>query len=275
MTQNIPIINISPFLESCNEFERISVAKSVRDACIDFGFFYVVGHGIPQDQIIEIRQIAKEFFECSMEEKLKVSIAKCDNARGYQTVGQNVTLYKHDWHEALDYYAPVDKDHTIIKNGISVLSGQNPYPNVPIGFSKIIETYVKSMKILGKAIMNAIAASLDLIPDYFDKYMSDPFWVIRLIGYPSLPLSHEGISCGQHTDYGCLTILNTDDTKDALQVLSKNGNWITVNPIPGAFVINIGDMVNNWTNDLYSATLHRVIHKNTNYRISVPFFYVF
>jgi isopenicillin N synthase-like dioxygenase len=70
-----------------------------------------------------------------------------------------------------------------------------------------------------------------------------------------------------------LTILNTDNTKGALQVLSKSGNWITADPVPGAFVINIGDMVNNWTNDLYKATLHRVIHKGENYRISIPFFF--
>jgi isopenicillin N synthase-like dioxygenase len=189
--------------------------------------------------------------------------------------GQNVTLYKNDWHEALDYYAPVDHNHTITKRGISVLSGENPYPECPEGFSRVLESYVKDMEKLGQAIMNAIALSLGLKQEYFDQFMTDPFWVIRLIGYPPLPKDHDGVSCGQHTDYGCLTILNTDDTRDALQVLSKEGEWITVNPIPGAFVINIGDMVNNWTNDLYSATLHRVIHKNTNYRISVPFFYVF
>ena len=122
--------------------------------------------------------------------------------------------------------------------------------------------------------MHGIALSLGLDEDYFDKFMTDPFWVIRLIGYPPLPVDHKGVSCGQHTDYGCLTILNTDDTQDALQVWSKQGEWITVSPMPGAFVINIGDMINNWTNDQYTATLHRVIHRGGNYRISIPFFYV-
>lgn len=83
----------------------------------------------------------------------------------------------------------------------------------------------------------------------------------------------EGISCGEHTDYGCLTILNQDDTRGALQVKAKSGEWINADPIEGCFVINIGDMINNWTNDLYKSTLHRVIHKGDNYRISVPFFF--
>lgn len=270
----IPIINIQPFVQESTVEEKTTVAKDIRTACVDFGFFYVTGHGIAEDKILRIRETADKFFKCSKEEKDKISIDKCDHARGYQTIGQNVTQYKHDWHEALDYYASVDEEHTIVKNGISVLSGKNPYPEIPVGFEDILMDYVQSMIKLGKSIMNAVAKSLGLNQDYFDKFMTDPFWVIRCIGYPPLPGDHQGISCGQHTDYGCLTILNTDDTKDALQVLSKQGEWITVNPIPGAFVINIGDMVNNWTNDLYTATLHRVIHRNTNYRISVPFFYV-
>jgi isopenicillin N synthase-like dioxygenase len=81
-------------------------------------------------------------------------------------------------------------------------------------------------------------------------------------------------------DYGCLTILNTDETTGALQVMSKSGietltsgEWINADPLEGAFVINIGDMINVWTNGLYKSTLHRVIHTKQSYRISVPFFY--
>lgn len=270
----IPSIDIRSFLESSQESERIQVAKLIRDACINVGFFYVTGHGVDLTATEEIRQIALQFFQRPMEEKLEVSIQNSDHARGYQTIGQNITQYKHDWHEALDYYAPVDQNHTLIKKKISVLSGKNPYPKIPSGLSTVLDAYVASMIKLGKAIMSGISLSLGLSADYFSSYMTDPFWVIRMIGYPPLPSDHEGVSCGQHTDYGCLTILNTDGTKDALQVMSKSGDWITVDPIPGSFVINIGDMVNIWTNDLYPATLHRVVHKNTNYRISVPFFYV-
>jgi len=82
-----------------------------------------------------------------------------------------------------------------------------------------------------------------------------------------------GISCGEHTDYGCLTILNQDSTRCALQVLRKDGEWVYANPIPGAFVVNIGDMIETWTNGLYKATLHRVINTMKNYRVSVPFFF--
>jgi isopenicillin N synthase-like dioxygenase len=98
---------------------------------------------------------------------------------------------------------------------------------------------------------------------------------MRVIGYPNLTTNKDrvGISCGEHTDYGCLTFLNQDNTKGALQVQTKDGDWINADPIEGSFVVNIGDMLNVWTNDVYKSTLHRVIHKGDSYRISVPFFY--
>ncbi|KAL2911176.1 hypothetical protein HK105_209363 [Polyrhizophydium stewartii] len=141
------------------------------------------------------------------------------------------------------------------------------------------------MRRVGEAIMHAMALGLGLDEHFFDSRMDDSFWVMRLIGYPPLDPAADGvgISCGEHTDYGCLTILNTDETTGALQVKSKSGEWITANPIPGAFVINIGDMVNAclrivaslqvWTNEIYTSTLHRVIHTKGNFRVSVPFFF--
>nr|KAJ3418350.1 hypothetical protein HK105_000020 [Polyrhizophydium stewartii] len=141
------------------------------------------------------------------------------------------------------------------------------------------------MRRVGEAIMHAMAFGLGLDENFFDSRMDDSFWVMRLIGYPPLDPAADGvgISCGEHTDYGCLTILNTDETTGALQVKSKSGEWITADPIPGAFVINIGDMVNAclrivaslqvWTNEIYTSTLHRVIHTKGNFRVSVPFFF--
>jgi len=74
-------------------------------------------------------------------------------------------------------------------------------------------------------------------------------------------------------DYGCVTLLLADSTKGALQVLDSNGKWINADPIDGAFVVNIGDMMERWTNGLWKSTLHRVIHRGTQYRVSIPFFF--
>lgn len=130
---------------------------------------------------------------------------------------------------------------------------------------------------LGRKVMSAIALGLGLEENFFVNFLDDSFWVMRVIGYPPLDSSKSkdrvGISCGEHTDYGCLTFLNQDNTKEALQVQTKEGEWIDANPIPGSFIVNIGDMLNVWTNNIYQSTLHRVIHKGNSYRVSVPFFY--
>lgn len=98
---------------------------------------------------------------------------------------------------------------------------------------------------------------------------------MRIIGYPPLSSSpeKEGISCGEHTDYGCVTLLLADNTHGALQVQDKYGGWINADPLEGAYVVNIGDMLERWTNGLWKSTRHRVIHGGANYRVSIPFFF--
>jgi isopenicillin N synthase-like dioxygenase len=100
--------------------------------------------------------------------------------------------------------------------------------------------------------------------------------VLRVIGYPPLPASFDtdtGISCGAHTDYGCLTFLLADPTPGALQVEAKDGSWIPADPVPGAFVVNIGDIIDTLTGHQYKSTYHRVIHRGEKYRVSIPFFF--
>jgi len=100
--------------------------------------------------------------------------------------------------------------------------------------------------------------------------------VLRMIGYPGLLEGHDtnqGISCGAHTDYGCLTFLLADPIPGALQVEAKNGQWIPADPLPGAFVVNIGDILDVLTSHQYKSTYHRVIHRGSKYRVSIPFFF--
>ncbi|KAI8899262.1 hypothetical protein BC833DRAFT_385979 [Globomyces pollinis-pini] len=263
MPNALPIINIEPF-----------VAKQIHLACLNVGFFYLTGHGLSNEYVARIRSLSKEFFSLPDHEKNEISITKTDFARGYQRLGQNITQYAQDWHEGIDLYAPVGPHHPLHKRKSKTLTGVNPIPKQIPEFESIVNDYVVKMKEIGMAVMHGMAMGLGLEEHYFEQFVDDSFWVMRMIGYPQLKQSEDvGISCGEHTDYGCLTILNTDETTGALQVLSKSGKWITADPIPGAFVINIGDMVNNWTNDLYKSTLHRVIHAKSSYRVSVPFFF--
>jgi len=138
------------------------------------------------------------------------------------------------------------------------------------------------MKQLGVIVMEAMAVGLGMDGDEWQELrskMDNSFWVMRIIGYPPLADDHDGYSCGAHKDYGCLTFLYADSTPSALQVWrgpakdEKEGQWTNVNPIPGCIVVNIGEMWEIWTHGLYKSTLHRVIHRGKNFRVSIPFFF--
>ncbi|KAL1924670.1 uncharacterized protein VTP21DRAFT_4324 [Calcarisporiella thermophila] len=277
MTQySLPIIDISPFVSSSSDpAEKRSCAEAIHTACRDVGFFYLVGHGVPTELNEEVLKVAREFFERPEEEKLAIGIEKNDNARGYQKLGQNITKGRKDYHEGIDLYRPVEPDHVLVKKGLPI-RGANLWPTQPASFRPTFEVYIERMLALGAVVMRAIALGLGLEETFFDSCVDKSFWVMRAIGYPPLQDANDrdvGVSCGEHTDYGCLTLLLQDSTPGALQVRTKQGDWIQANPVPGAYVVNIGDMLNVWTNDLYQSTLHRVIHRGQCYRVSVPFFF--
>ena len=221
---NLPIIDISCFLDSSSTLgDKKIVAQKVDSACRLHGFFYLKGHGISDHEMKAIRDVAAEFFSLPLEEKEKISIENGDLARGYQRLGQNITQYAQDWHEAIDLFAEVGPEHTIRKRGLKTLSGENPIVSVPANFNQTVDEYVEKMKRLGKFTMRAIALALGLDESFFEQFYNNSFWILRLIGYPPLSTKASqdgGISCGEHCDYGCLTLLNTDDTRGALQVLS-------------------------------------------------------
>ncbi|CAG8487591.1 8969_t:CDS:2 [Diversispora eburnea] len=271
----LPIIDISAFTAPDDDDDiiknnkKIQTAKKIHEACRDVGFFYLTGHNVPQEISDQVLNLGNEFFQLDDKEKMKLSIANEDMARGYQKLGENVTRYQKDWHEALDFYKPISSDHYLAKNNLP-LRGQNQWPIYPTEFQQVFERYTEYMKELGLKVMSAIALGLGLEENYFEQFLDDSFWVMRVIGYPPLKSAESanrvGISCGEHTG-------NLDSTKGALQVQTKEGEWINADHIPGTFVVNIGDMLNVWTNNVYQSTLHRVVHKGDNYRVSVPFFY--
>ncbi|KAH6574469.1 hypothetical protein BASA60_005495 [Batrachochytrium salamandrivorans] len=254
---SLPIVDISPFVSGTGTQEQKAVtAKAVDSACREFGFFYLVGHGLSEAEVAEIRELSKEFFELPISEKEEISISKTDLARGYQCVGQNITQYAKDWHEGIDLYAPVGADHIIKQRGLKTLAGVNPVPARPANFGAIVDRYVLRMRSLGMATMQAMALGLGISEHYFDSSMDDSFWVMRMIGYP--PLSKE-----------------TDNTRLQGRFRSKLNrvNGFLLTPFLEPLSLILGDMVNIWTNGVYTSTLHRVIHTKSSYRISVPFFF--
>ncbi|CAA7261398.1 unnamed protein product [Cyclocybe aegerita] len=288
----LPIIDIAPLLSSdpLDADKRAATSAALHSACVEYGFFYLkIDAFVDLSEPAELALLGRQFFGLPQEEKDKLALKNQDNARGYQKLKQNVTNGKADNHEGLDFYKPVKNP-----DKAKPVWGENQWPTVP-SFREKYEHWIEKMKKLGLIVMEAMSAGLGMTREEWTELrnqVDDSFWVMRVIGYPPLPDDHDGISCGAHKDYGCLTFLYADPTPDALQVFldrpgmeqanqsglpAEQGNeagiWISADPIPGCVVCNIGEMWEVWTNGLYRSTLHRVVHRGSNYRISIPFFF--
>ncbi|KAK4685402.1 hypothetical protein P7C73_g4748, partial [Tremellales sp. Uapishka_1] len=274
----LPIIDISPYLPSTSALhsdeERRATASSLHLACRDIGFLYLnVKDYIPKSEMDEILSLGKEFFQRPQDEKDIIRLSNSDGVRGYQRLHENVTQGKADHHEGLDLYAPSPYP---LDTPLKPLSGENQWPTIPSLLRPRLEAWIEKMKVLGMAVMRGMCDGLGVTEEEWREMsgmVDDTFWVMRVIGYPPLPDGAEGVSCGSHKDYGCLTFLLADPYPSALQVLSTTQEWINADPLPGCLVVNIGQMWEFWTGGLYPATLHRVVHRSPTYRVSIPFFF--
>ncbi|XP_013602570.1 PREDICTED: probable 2-oxoglutarate-dependent dioxygenase At3g49630 isoform X4 [Brassica oleracea var. oleracea] len=240
---HLPIIDISPLLVKCDDpdmMDDTGVAEVVRKldrACRDVGFFYVIGHGISESLMRKVKEMTHRFFELPYEEKLKIKITPAAGYRGYQKIGVNYTSGKQDFHEAIDCYREF-KQGKYGETG-KVLEGLNQWPDNSQEYKGLMDEYIKLCTDLSRNILRGISLALGGSPYEFEGEMvGDPFWVMRIIGYPGVNQENV-IGCGAHTDYGLLTLINQDDDKTALQILS---------------------------NGVYESTLHRVINNAPLYR---------
>ncbi len=270
----LPVINISAL--TGEPADRRSVAEQIKTTCCEFGFFYVIGHGVNESLQARLETLSREFFAQPLETKLQIRMALGGKAwRGYFPVGDELTSGQPDQKEGIYFGAELDEDHPLVKAG-TPLHGRNLFPALP-GFRETVLQYMTEMTRLGHTLMAGIALSLGLEEGYFaNRYTADPLTLFRIFNYPPLPDGQQVWSVGEHTDYGILTILKQDDS-GGLQIKSRNdwtnSGWIAAPPLHDSFVCNIGDMLDRMTGGLYRSTPHRVRNQATKNRLSFPFFF--
>tara|TARA_R110000851_G_scaffold50458_4_gene120460 strand:- start:350 stop:1321 length:972 start_codon:yes stop_codon:yes gene_type:complete len=271
----LPVIDLSPMLGGVAQ-DKVAVGLALREACEHTGFFYVSGHGIDPALIQRVFAQSQQFFAQPMDAKLETDKAQSKANRGYEKLGGQTLEpgMPPDLKEGFYIGEELAADHPNVRAG-RFNQGPNQWPAQLPDFKLAMQDYYTAMLALSERIMAGLALSLELPEDFFADFCTDPMCTLRLLHYPpqpEQPLPGEK-GCGAHTDFGGITILLLDD-KPGLQVWNaRDESWIDAPPIPGAFVVNLGDMIARWTNDLYRSTLHRVINTSGAERYSVPFFY--
>ncbi|XP_030522751.1 jasmonate-induced oxygenase 2-like isoform X3 [Rhodamnia argentea] len=249
------------------------LVAEIGDACKKWGFFAVVNHGVAVEKRARIEREAREFFGQGLEEKKKVRRDEKKVLGYYET---EHTKNVRDWQQVFDFTV---QEPTLVPASLEdgeggVTEWINQWPDYPPGLREACEEYAGELKKLAYKLMGLTTQSLGLPANRFDEFFEDQTSFVRLNHYPPCPAPHLALGVGRHKGLGPLTILAQDDV-GWLEVKRKSdGEWVQVKPIPSAFIINVGDIIQVWSNEKYESVEHRVTVNSEKGRFSIPFFFI-
>ncbi len=266
--QSVPLIDLRPWFLGDDE-ERSKVARTFGRACEEWGFVLVKGHGIDPLLCDSMKEITRAFFDLPIGEKLAVSAA-AHGGRGYFRLAskshartRGVTDAVGDLRET--YFSGMEpRPGDAYTNAPSARGhfAPNVWPESFPEMGRIWAEYMRACNHVASEMLRMSARALSLPDDWFSDKIDKPISTLTAQHYPALekPPEPGQIRSGAHTDFGTLTLLMTEDRPGGLQVQSLGGEWKDIRPVPGAFIVNLGDMMSRWTNDRWRSTLHRVVN---------------
>ena len=260
----IPIIDLSN--------DRTAVISEFATAYSTAGFAYIKNHGINQTLIDATFTASYEFH--ALPEPEKQSIALDKNHRGYIPINTSIDVNS----KLEDIKKPNQSSSFMMMNEAiasrdEYLSGPNQWPNLK-GFRETLTAYASAMTGLGQHLITLAAEACNADPADLTPAFKNPTIWLRLLHYPPTPKKSADDLYGSapHTDFGALTLLAQDET-GGLQVQTPSGDWIDAPKIDGTFMVNVGDMLNRFSNGFLKSTPHRVINHSGRERYSIPFFF--
>ena len=251
--------------------------KRLREAARDVGFFYLTGHGVPAALTRRVLATARRLFALPQAEKDAISMVRSPHFRGYTRLGGELTGGEVDWREQIDIgpeRAPADTQAGPGRPAYLWLQGPNQWPAGLPELPGIIAEWDAALGAVARSLLRHWAASLGSPPDVFDAAFAEtPATLIKIVRYPATAAGTQGV--GAHRDAGVLTLLLAEPGSQGLQVrLGRNGGgWIDVPARDGAFIVNIGELLELATGGYLRATEHRVDLRHAADRISVPYFF--
>ncbi|GAB2635934.1 2-oxoglutarate and iron-dependent oxygenase domain-containing protein [Gordonia jinhuaensis] len=263
---DLPVLDLSGADSDPDAF-RSDLLSAAHDA----GFFYLVGHGIDTGRIREVLDLARAFFDLPASDKEEISQLGSPQFRGYSRVGRELTNGLVDWREQID----IGPERPAVSGaqGFWNLQGPNRWPSALPRLRPVIEQWSADLSDVGLRLLRHWAAALGADESVFDVAFAEaPAFLLKLVRYPGTAETEQGV--GAHKDSGVLTLLLVGEHADGLEVETAEGEWIDAPPVPGAFIVNIGELLEFATGGYLRATRHRVrAPAPGSDRISVPFFF--
>jgi len=277
----IPLVDITSVCSGDAVDERL--AQQVADACSSIGFLTVTGHQVPDALLTEMYDASKAFFALSDEEKDLCNIDGSDGYTGYAGIGRISYSIKGPPNLNEQFHCNrFDTTYDALAAGLSPRAAASQVPNVwpkrPVTFEPAWKAYYAEMERLAADMGRLFAAALAMPSNAFDQFLDDHISNLDCNWYPpqqAEPLPGQ-VRSRTHVDFSLFTILYQDDAPGGLEVRDRDGTWHALAKIPGAYVVNLGDVMNRLTNDRWKATFHRVVNPppETRHRdrISIPYF---
>lgn len=287
MSDLVPVIDLAPFLHG-DEAARRAVAAQVDEACRTVGFLSIVNHGVDPRLIAEMLEVMTEFFDQPEEAKLRALPPTVESNRGYARMGSEALSYGLGLDSLPDLFEAfnIGQEHRDLSDPYYAVEAErmfaaNVWPEHPARFREVALAYWDAVCGVGERMMDVFALALGLSDRWFLPAYDRAPHVIRYNNYQRRDGMGEPqpgqMRMGAHSDYGACTILLADAVP-GLQIVGPDGAWHDVQPAPGAFLVNLGDLLAEWTNDRWRSTLHRVVPPPTGTtgpfrRRSIAFFF--
>ena len=255
---NLPVLDLSEFARDETSSKAQEFIQQLRETCHEVGFFYLTGHGIDPELNDRIQNLSRQFFAQPEDRRMEIAMDKSPHFRGYTPFKGEHTNGRADLRDEIDF-GPEREALDVVTHDWERLIGPNQFPTSVPGLEPAVMEWQREMGRLGNTLLRAIARALDQTPAELEDWVTpQPEDTIKLVRYGPPTAPEEGNQgVGTHRDFGLLTFVLQDEV-GGLEV-ERDGELIDVVPVPGTFVVNLGEMLQLLTRGYFKATVHRVV----------------
>ena len=236
-----------------------TVVSEVRDACFQCGFFLVKNHGVNEQVVKEAWESIRAFFDSPLPNKESVAM---NEGYPYGYGGMNTEKTGGEGGKGAYDTSDLKESFQCCLSSLDTPAAVPPvqWPSQPSTLPAHYTAYYREMEALAHRLLLVFAQALELPADFFPPFCNSHWSALRALNYPEqlTPPNPGQLRIAPHSDYGVLTILRADDAPGGLEVLRLDGTWSPVVIPADCFCINLGDLMQRWTNDLWKSTVHRV-----------------